>query len=282
MRKPKERTPDKRRVLGGVVAAALTAAIALTGTYAWTAFRESALNETKGLGNPGGRLHDDFNGENKDVYVENYGQQDIYVRIRLDEYMEVGANAGAKGALQPDGTFAVDASNGATAFATGAVIGDMKTWTTHVPDISVVDCDNADLDKFHDYWTWTMGGDKIFMPTFNKNNHSLETDFTGAESWAGIAGTYNDYEHQVGDPEHSGDANPDIPNSFRDTGKDGSHNQYANGEARTSTEYLTDGTNSTATHNAKSTLTAGDAVGGTAVKTGDVITMAAWVLAGKP
>ena len=42
--------------------------------------------------NPGGRLHDDFSGPGgtKDIYVENFGSQPIYARVRLDEYMEIG------------------------------------------------------------------------------------------------------------------------------------------------------------------------------------------------
>jgi len=37
--------------------------------------------------NPGGRLHDDFNGtDDKNIYVENFGTQPIFARIMLKEY----------------------------------------------------------------------------------------------------------------------------------------------------------------------------------------------------
>ncbi|MFR9546941.1 MAG: hypothetical protein SNJ29_15400, partial [Rikenellaceae bacterium] len=71
-------------------------ALLTTGTFAWQSFSQEATNKTIGrLDDPGARLHDDFDGENKDVYVENYGVTEdggkpVYVRIRLDEFMSVG------------------------------------------------------------------------------------------------------------------------------------------------------------------------------------------------
>ena len=74
-----------------ITAVAVSAAILLGGTYAWQSISQTALNEKIVEVNPGGRLHDDFDGTNKDVYVENFGDTPIFARVRLDEYMEIGA-----------------------------------------------------------------------------------------------------------------------------------------------------------------------------------------------
>ena len=92
-----------RKIFAAGIAAALALVIGLTGTFAWQSISQQALNEAaQKYVNPGGRLHDDFNGTNKDVYVENFVSADdpagvpIYARIRLDEYMEIGTGAGLK------------------------------------------------------------------------------------------------------------------------------------------------------------------------------------------
>ena len=64
-------TTQKRKVISAVTAVVVSAAILLTGTFAWQSISQVALNERTGEVNPGGRLHDDFDGTNKDVYVEN-------------------------------------------------------------------------------------------------------------------------------------------------------------------------------------------------------------------
>ena len=86
----KEKT-QKRKVTSAVTAVVAAAVILLTGTFAWQSISQTALNETTvTYVNPGGRLHDDFNGSNKDVYVENFSSYDtggvpIFARVRLDE-----------------------------------------------------------------------------------------------------------------------------------------------------------------------------------------------------
>ena len=73
----------KHRVLKTAIAILLVIAIALTGTYAWQSISQKALNEVIVDKNPGGRLHDDFNGENKDVYVENFSSIPILSLIHI-------------------------------------------------------------------------------------------------------------------------------------------------------------------------------------------------------
>lgn len=54
------------------------------GTFAFTAFNQQAINdrEFENRADVGGRVHDYFDGdENKDVFVENFGQKPILVRL---------------------------------------------------------------------------------------------------------------------------------------------------------------------------------------------------------
>ena len=159
----------RRKLITAVGATALAVAIALTGTFAWQSISQQAKNEAMASVNPGGRLHDDFDGRNKDVYVENFTDPGdgapIFARVRLDEYMEIGAGAGLK--TNDDGF----AEKKAQSLEVGAKIDDVTTWKTHVPN-------NPD-NKFDDYWNWTTGGSTTFMPTFNKNKDSLAADING-------------------------------------------------------------------------------------------------------
>ena len=157
----------KRKLVSAITAVAVSAAILLGGTYAWQSISQTALNEKIVEVNPGGRLHDDFDGTNKDVYVENFGDTPIFARVRLDEYMEIGAGAGLKtGAPDYD-------SKKATPVKVGTDINDMSTWTTHIPGA------NSTNDPFHKYVEWEMGGQTVYMPTFNKNKDSLAADING-------------------------------------------------------------------------------------------------------
>lgn len=164
----------KRKVTSAVTAVVVAAVIALSGTFAWQSISQRALNETVGDINPGGRLHDDFDGRNKDVYVENFtdpnnGGVPIFARVRLDEYMEIGAGAGLKA---EDAEYA---NKAAVPLVADTDINDPSTWTTHIPAGSADICAAA----FHEYWSWDMGGQTVYMPTFNMNKDSLEADVNG-------------------------------------------------------------------------------------------------------
>lgn len=180
---------SKRKTISAVIAVALAAAILLGGTFAWQSISQEALNEVYGVVNPGGRLHDDFhettnpdpvNGDktrqyDKNVYVENFttiledGVQ-IFARVRLDEYMEVGAGAG---------TNATDKKAKSIDLDPDAKYEDMNTWRTRLPS----DTENP----FQPYWTWDMAGEAngdltdgvYYMPTFNRNKDSVEPDVNG-------------------------------------------------------------------------------------------------------
>ena len=188
-----------RRRTTSVIAVAAALTIMLSGTLAWQSIGQRAQNLMTTTPNPGGRLHDDFSGPNgtKDVYVENYGTQDIYARVRLDEYMEVGDGAGK---YTVTGT-AITRSDGnkAVSLVDGASYADETTWTTHIPDESelgegTVSGLASGEETFRKYWKWTFGGSTTYMPTFNKDNTSQTADINGTyDGKEGTAGHYDDY-----------------------------------------------------------------------------------------
>lgn len=195
--------PSKnKKTAAAATAAVLGLAILLTGTFAWQSISQTALNEKDGEGNPGGRLHDDFNGKNKDVYVENFTDPDdensmpIFARVRLDEYMEIGTGAGNPEAEGRDALTIIGKE--------GAKLGDKNTWLTHVPGFIDDEAASKAHNELHNYWEWEMGGNTVYMPTFNKDKDSLESDING--TYAGTDGDrttgtkYDDYvEYKLGD-----------------------------------------------------------------------------------
>ena len=84
-----------KKAVVAVIAVAAAAASLMGGTFAWQNIRQTALNEASDIINPGGRLHDDFNGTNKDIYVENFADEPILARIRLGEFLALTVNAGS-------------------------------------------------------------------------------------------------------------------------------------------------------------------------------------------
>ena len=172
---------DKRKLAASLTAGGMAAAILLTGTFAWRSISQKGTNEMVGDANPGGRLHDDFDGKNKDIYVENFTSPEdgapIFARVRLREYMEVGAEAGNPGA---------DGYEAKAVGKTDAQLNDHSTWAIHHLDESQ---ESTDHMTFHDYVTWDQeGGSTVYMPTFNKNKDSLIIDRNG--TLEGLDGLY--------------------------------------------------------------------------------------------
>lgn len=174
----------KKKIAASIGAVGMAAVIALGGTFAWQSISQQALNETMATVNPGGRLHDDFNGQNKNVYVENFTEDGtaIFARVRLDEYMEIG-----KGAGSTEGD-----RSGITVIGKG-VLNDVSTWTTRLP---------GENETYGAYWDWKMGGQGVYMPTFNMNKDSLKADVNGTYDGTSADDDihYDDYvEYKVGD-----------------------------------------------------------------------------------
>ena len=165
-------TGKRKKTLTAVGAVAMAALLALGGTFAWQSISQQALNEAAAVVNPGGRLHDDFDGRNKDVYVENFTDEadgtPIFARVRLDEYMEIGTGAGTDRNLAKGEALTV---TGLTVVGQGSKINDKSTWITRKP---------GGGSAFEEYYAWDMeGGRTVYMPTFNKNKDSLAADING-------------------------------------------------------------------------------------------------------
>ena len=185
------------------IAVAVALASMLSGTLAWQGLSQRAQYLMTTEVNPGGRLHDDFSGPNgtKDVYVENYGTQNIYARVRLDEYMEVGDGAGKyTSTTAEDGTTTKtrDDDNKAVSLVAGADYADESTWTTHIPGESELGEGAEDgfadgEETFHKYWRWTFGGATTYMPTFNKDNTSKTADINGTMAGGDSGTAYGDF-----------------------------------------------------------------------------------------
>lgn len=152
------KTATKYKSLVTTVVLALL--VMISGTFAWSSISQRALNEKSGENVPlpeeipGGRVHDDYDeaSGNKDIYAENYGNQPLIVRVKLSEYFET------------EGQALVD----------GTVKADRNTWTPYrLPDTQ------APTDAYREYVSWTLGGNKNYLPTFNTNPDSLATDAAG-------------------------------------------------------------------------------------------------------
>ena len=173
-------TTNKRKK--AVAATVAAAALLLGGTFAWTSISQQATNEAIVDINPGGRLHDDFNGKNKDVYVENFGDEktgvNIFARVKLTEYVELGPDAGNKNIADDERNVA--AVGGQKMLDDG---WDKATdWQTYIPGAGD-NFKNAD-NVSNAYWTLDWGEEDdeklpVYMPTFNKNKDSLAPDVNG-------------------------------------------------------------------------------------------------------
>ena len=136
--------------------------ILITGTFAFQQFNQGAFNPAwDDQDDPiiGGRVHDDFEiGEgpgpyNKDVYAENFGEVDIFVRIQLREFLAIDTEAIA-----------------------GALINDPSTWPIYLAeedDVTQRRAGTPTYDIGEQGITWTFGGQKYFMPTHNHVTHPV-------------------------------------------------------------------------------------------------------------
>lgn len=170
----------------------LAAALALIGgTFAFTNFGQRVLNITEDTNRPehGARVHDYFQDDaatsNKDIFVENFGTEPVFVRVKLTElFMRNGLPVNANGELISEGnpaTFNVE---------------DPDTWPVFNPEVfdDSVGPGNVEFraggyrvdDNFlNDYFHLQLGqsgsGDDRpwYMPTFNFDPQSFESAAAG-------------------------------------------------------------------------------------------------------
>ncbi len=192
------------KVMATVMTAVVSAALLVGITFA-SEVSSDAVNAASVLSNPGGRLHDDFNGRNKDIYVENFSQEDIFARIRLEEFFEIIVNHGtAQEKSYPiigsktlkDGAVKDPENNpaGQDLYDYQYVLHQFNTADNKAEDAGI--CDGHGIS----YWTWTLGGQTTYMPTFNRNTDSTAADQNGAYMYGtgGISSRENgQYRHYV-------------------------------------------------------------------------------------
>ncbi|MCL2866113.1 MAG: DUF6273 domain-containing protein [Lachnospiraceae bacterium] len=152
---------SRGRKFAAITASVLAGAMLLTGTFAWSSISQRATNPLEGTPvEEGGRIHDHFDGSNKDVFAENFGGSPLLVRIQLREFLEF---------------------DGVSQVGTGALRDSYNTWPVHNPTGTPTNI-GINTNGIGNYMSWTMGGQSTFMPTFNHQttgNGGLQTEASG-------------------------------------------------------------------------------------------------------
>lgn len=184
----------------GILASLGAIMLLVSGTYAAQAFNQLAFREVMiSESSPGARLHDYFNGSDKNVFIENYGTEEdaeeVYARIRLSEYMEYGYGAGT-------GTTNNITKVRGDILRAWPLIDESDTWDVYDYAATV----NGTSGEIRDYRALELGGLGVYMPTFNKDNTDQTPEFKGTyrDSYGIIKDNpYDDYKsYAVGDTEY--------------------------------------------------------------------------------
>ncbi|MFK4965071.1 hypothetical protein [Lactococcus garvieae] len=164
--------PEKKRKLRNIAILSLLGLIG--GTMAFQAFNQQAINDRENTVqvNVGGRVHDYYNRdtENKDVFVENYGERPIMARIRLSEFLEYQRG-----------------EEDFTPLVAGSERDNLATWITWIPSANNINqrADTGNSSAFNRYaqltFGWSREGETApwYMPTFNHDNLDLRTAAAG-------------------------------------------------------------------------------------------------------
>lgn len=170
---------NKKKTSSFILATSLFLALIVVATFAWSSISQIAEGKFEGQVHPGARLHDDFNGSNKDIYVENYADThngvNVFARIQLREYMEIGSDAGKYGTTYDQSNRNVEVIG-----KQDASIQDVSSW--HIYKLNPTSQEDVTInDAFRKFWTWQMGNNKdsYYMPTFNKDNLNEDSDRNG-------------------------------------------------------------------------------------------------------
>ena len=170
-----EKILSEKKKLGIMILSIIV--LIVTGTFAWTNFRSRATSQRFGTG---ATLHDyrSENGEYRQIHIENWGSEPLFVRIRLDEYMEIGSGAGLRSVDTDENTgeSIPNPQNLAKPLIDGASIDDPSTWEPHDP--TAFDPSRC-LAGFHDFWEWEMGGQRYYFPApveYRTNKSFVDTN----------------------------------------------------------------------------------------------------------
>jgi len=122
-----------------------------------------------------GTLHDyrSENGEYRQIHIENWGDEHIFARIRLDEYMEIGSGAGLHSIDENSGESIANPQNLAKPLVDGASIDDPSTWEPHAGVNLAAHMCRA---NFHNYWR----GQKYYFPA--PDEYRANTGFVDTSS----------------------------------------------------------------------------------------------------
>ena len=192
-------TKQSRRGAGKKTVAAIAAivfvlALLLGGAFAWRDFAQSAMNRLRGGSTADVLLHDDFSPwDNKDVYVENTGDQPLIVRVLFEEYFQIGNKVlvpATGGDINDSSTYAIHLFGGEADITMGAsgaavITRDLLPETCEYPT--------------HEYFQWELGGEpglpvvmaegKYYLRgTSELGNHDYEAMMTQAIADAGLTG----------------------------------------------------------------------------------------------
>lgn len=161
---------DKKRKLRNIALLVLIGLIG--GTFAFQAFNQQIINDRlrEHPAPVGARVHDYFNREteNKDVFVENFGQEPIMARIRLSEFMEYQERGEAGWTQVLEGNR-----------------HDSRTWTIYKPEADNINNRRDDSAAFTPFSTLTFGWERDnqdepwYLPTFNHDSTDLTTAAAG-------------------------------------------------------------------------------------------------------
>lgn len=126
-----------------ITAALIIFALTLTGTLAWyaSANAENIFSGSKQSDLPDPELHDDFDEGSgmKNVYVENTGENAIFVRVKFNEFLDLEHSTKPEGEL---------------------------VWETHMPALGSDGLYHHEYDdchtlyEGHKYFSWVWGNDK--------------------------------------------------------------------------------------------------------------------------
>ena len=161
----------RRKLRSGIIAALLMVLILLTGTYAWIQFNNIGFNAVYTETNFGGRFHNNFqwaneSGQgthNKNLFAENFGNNQIFVRVRLREFFRAGEGA------EPIGHTTEHP----------VLLNNPSTWPVYQAQDNDVrtrrlETDSAAIGNRGISWTLGhTGGPMYFMPTFNRANGEI-------------------------------------------------------------------------------------------------------------
>lgn len=255
----KSKLATKRR--NGFLALFLGILMLLTGTFAWQSMQQVAFNPMWRQGNLGGRFHDRFEITDEPIrdltiFAENFGNEDILLRVRLREFFAVDEAPLGVGNANRDEPLTWPIY---LAQPSSASVRRPNTASYTIGDAGVV---------------WTMGQTApfVFMPTFNHavypatdvalnlpvrydfNNAHRMTEATGnAVDWFSNADAANrtitgndEIEHVRDILEIGSQTGPGLNTALHQTLDDGSRNNWEIGDYITSpylyTEVTTVGT----------------------------------------